>query len=58
MITATAADMKENFDRYLRPVMSGYTVSVTKDGREVGRLVPTRSCEGCLGTYVSTYLPS
>lgn len=58
MITATASDMEKNFDRYLQLVMSGYTIIVTKDGREVGRFVPKRSCEGYLGTNISMYLPS
>ena len=32
--------MQNNFGRYLNLVMSGQEVIVTKNGREVGRLIP------------------
>lgn len=38
--TATATEMQNNFGRYLNLVMSGQEVIVTKNGREVGRLIP------------------
>ena len=38
--TATATEMQNNFGRYLSLVISGGEVIVTKNGREVGRLVP------------------
>ena len=38
--TATATEMQNNFGRYLAMVMNGNEVIVTKNGREVGRLVP------------------
>ena len=38
--TATAAEMQNNFGRYLNLVMSGQEVIVTKNGREVGRFIP------------------
>ena len=38
--TASATEMQNNFGRYLAMVMNGDEVIVTKNGREVGRLVP------------------
>lgn len=38
--TATATEMQNNFGRYLNLVMSGQEVIVTKNGKEVGRLIP------------------
>ena len=38
--TATATEMQNNFGRYLSLVMDGIEVTVTKNGREVGRFLP------------------
>lgn len=38
--TATATEMQNNFGKYLTLVMSGSEVIVTKNGKEVGRLIP------------------
>ena len=38
--TATATEMQNNFGHYLRIVMDGDEVIITKNGREVGRLIP------------------
>lgn len=38
--TATATEMQNNFGRYLSMVIAGNEVIVTKNGREVGRLIP------------------
>ena len=38
--TATATEMQNNFGRYLSIVMGGEEVIVTKNGKEVGRLIP------------------
>ena len=38
--TATATEMQNNFGRYLEMVINGNEVIVTKNGKEVGRLVP------------------
>lgn len=38
--TATATEMQNNFGRYLNLVMNGSEVIVTKNGKEVGRLIP------------------
>lgn len=38
--TATATELQNNFGRYLNLVMSGNEVIVTKNGHEVGRLIP------------------
>ena len=37
---ATAAEMQNNFERYLGIVMAGGEVIVTQNGREVGRFIP------------------
>ena len=37
---ATATEMKNNFGRYLAMVQEGSEIIVTKNGKEVGRLIP------------------
>ena len=39
--TATATEMQNNFGRYLNIVINGGEVIVTKNGKEVGRFIPT-----------------
>ena len=36
----TATQMQNNFGKYLNLVMKGQEVIVTKNGKEIGRLVP------------------
>ena len=43
MTTATATEMQNNFGRYLNLVMSGQEIIVTKNGKEVGRVIPKDS---------------
>ena len=38
--TATATEMQKNFGRYLAMVQEGSEIIVTKNGKEVGRLIP------------------
>lgn len=38
--TATATEMQNNFGKYLNMVMNGDEVIVTKNGKEIGRLIP------------------
>jgi len=38
--TATATEMKNQFGKYLQMVMNGNEVIITKNGQEVGRLIP------------------
>ena len=38
--TATATEMKNQFGKYLQMVMNGNEVIVTKNGQEVGKLIP------------------
>ena len=38
--TATATEMKNNFGKYLEMVMRGNEVIITKNGKEIGRLIP------------------
>lgn len=37
---ATATQMQNNFGKYLNLVMKGQEVIATKNGKEIGRLVP------------------
>lgn len=39
-VTATATELQNNFGRYLNLVIGGEEVVITKNGKEVGRLVP------------------
>ena len=41
--TATATEMQNNFGRYLNMVIAGNEVIVTKNGKEVGRLIPKQA---------------
>jgi prevent-host-death family protein len=41
--TATSTEMQNNFGRYLHIVMNGGEVIVTRNGREVGRLIPRKA---------------
>ncbi len=38
--TATATEMKNQFGKYLQMVINGNEVIITKNGQEVGRLIP------------------
>lgn len=38
--TATATEMKNNFGKYLEMVIRGNEVIITRNGKEVGRLIP------------------
>ena len=40
IITATATEMQNNFGKYLKQVVNGEEIIVTKNGKEVGRMVP------------------
>ena len=40
LTTATATQMQNNFGKYLNLVMNEQEVIATKNGKEVGRLVP------------------
>ena len=40
LTTVTATQMQNNFGKYLNLVMNGQEVIATKNGKEVGRLVP------------------
>ena len=41
--TATSTEMQNNFGRYLQMVMNGVEVIVTRNGKEVGRLIPRKA---------------
>ena len=42
MVTAiaTSTEMQNNFGKYLKMIMEGNEVIVTRNGKEVGRLIP------------------
>lgn len=41
--TVTSTEMQNNFGRYLRMVMEGGEVVITRNGQEVGRLIPRQA---------------
>ena len=41
--TATATEMQNNFGRYLHIVMNGGEVIITRNGKEVGRVIPRKA---------------
>ena len=48
--TATATEMQNNFGRYLAMVQEGSEIIVTKNGKEVGRLIPREKAVSYLVT--------
>ena len=40
IVTTTATEMQNNFGRYLNFLMEGKQITVTKNGKEVGRFIP------------------
>ena len=46
--TATATEMQNNFGRYLRAIMDGNEVIVTKNNKEVARLIPMEAAASYL----------
>lgn len=40
IMTATATEMQNNFDRYLSLVQDGKEIIVTSNGKEIGRFIP------------------
>lgn len=60
MITATATEMQNNFEKYLNLVISGQEISVTKNGHEVARFVPKDTAmsyltDSLIGTLNGSY---
>ena len=41
--TATSTEIQNNFGRYLRIVMNGGEVIITRNGKEVGRVIPRKA---------------
>ena len=41
--TATSTEMQNNFGRYLQLVMNGGEVIITRNGKEVGRVIPRKA---------------
>ena len=48
LITATATEMQNSFGRYLKHIMNGGEVIVTRNGKEIGRLIPKEKTEAFL----------
>ena len=40
LITATATEMQNRFGKYLKHIMNGGEVIVTRNGKEIGRFIP------------------
>ena len=41
--TATSTEIQNNFGRYLQIVMNGGEVIITRNGKEVGRIIPRKA---------------
>ena len=41
--TATSTEIQNNFGRYLHIVMNGGEVIITRNGKEVGRVIPRKA---------------
>lgn len=48
IIVITSTEIQNNFEKYLSLVMSGQEVIITKNGKEVARLVPKDTAVSCL----------
>ena len=48
IIVVTSTEIQNNFEKYLSLVMSGQEVIITRNGKEVGRLVPKDTAVSCL----------
>ena len=46
--TATATEMKNNLGKYLQMIMRGNEVIITKNGVEIGRLIPSGTAKAYL----------
>ena len=46
--TATATEMKNNLGKYLQMIMRGNEVIITKNGVEIGRLIPSGTAKSYL----------
>lgn len=40
MLTVTATDMKNSFEKYLDLIVAGQEIAITKNGKEVARFIP------------------
>lgn len=40
MITATAAEVRNNFEHFLQAVSSGDEILITQNGKEIARIIP------------------
>ena len=45
---ATATEMQNNFGRYMNMVTAGEQIIITKNGREIGRLIPKEAAVSSL----------
>ena len=43
IVTVTSTEMQNNFGKYLHIVMNGGEVIITRNGKEVGRVIPRKA---------------
>lgn len=48
MLTVTATDLENSFEKYLDLVIAGQEIVITKNGKEVARLTPTETSRSSL----------
>ncbi len=58
MITKTATEIQNNFGKYLRLVMSGQEIIITKNGYEVARFIPKEASVSYLTDSLTGILKS
>lgn len=48
VITITTKELQKNFEKYINLLMSGQEIILTKNDKEIGRLIPKGSGSSCL----------
>ncbi len=57
IVMATATEVKNNFGKYLDMVMNGQQIMITKNGKEVARMVPKDEVVKSLTSQLLGILP-
>ena len=57
MVQATATEIQNNFGHYLRIVMSGGEVVVTRNGKIVGRFIPQEKAAASIADSLLGIVP-
>ena len=42
LLNATATEVQKNFGYYINQVKNGHTIAITKNGKEVSRMIPVK----------------